>query len=67
MYMIWLYMYYFSFISSVNSDHQPSPRSGFFYNFKEKEIVCRKWNLQKEGEYDWKKWESLEPDKEDFW
>ncbi|XP_005109157.1 protein AAR2 homolog [Aplysia californica] len=39
---------HFIFYSSVNSDHQAGPRSGFFYNFASKEIVVKKWSVQME-------------------
>ena len=35
--------------SAVNSSNQTAPRTGFFYNFKQREICVRKWNKQMEG------------------
>ncbi|XP_071174699.1 protein AAR2 homolog isoform X2 [Mytilus edulis] len=35
---------HFVYYSACNKEGQTAPRTGFFYNFRKKEIVVRKWN-----------------------
>ncbi|XP_064651930.1 protein AAR2 homolog [Lineus longissimus] len=35
---------HFIYYSATNSDHQAAPRSGFFYNFKAKEVLVKRWD-----------------------
>ncbi|XP_060083524.1 protein AAR2 homolog [Ylistrum balloti] len=35
---------HFIYYSACNKDGETSPRTGFFYNFKQREIVVRKWD-----------------------
>ncbi|XP_069115860.1 protein AAR2 homolog [Argopecten irradians] len=45
---------HFVYYSACNKDGETSPRTGFFYNFKQREIVVRKWDSRLEdiGESD---------------
>lgn len=39
---------HFVYYSASNTEGQTAPRTGFFYNFKKREIVVRTWNKQLE-------------------
>lgn len=38
------------FSSAQNSNHTSGMRTGFYYNFKQKEMLVKKWDKYNEGE-----------------
>ena len=37
--------------SATNKDNQAAPRTGFFYDFKPREMLIKKWDKYHEGQF----------------